>query len=172
MTGIRGPAGDARGPATASGERDAAALLRGAEEVSGLAPDLGWSEASGLTEGLLDALAHLLADIASGRSAPRPQPVVVGAIGGADRAPDHAGCRAAAARLRAHAPVVSRRAHPCAAGAAAVMTDLADLLDQVADRSRRGALGGSDKGVVLRRLHRLHARVRDTLTGAGDQAVR
>ncbi|ANS78398.1 hypothetical protein SGUI_1002 [Serinicoccus hydrothermalis] len=147
------------------------ALLRAAEEISGLAPDLGWAEASGMAEGLLDSVSHLLADAASGRDAPRPQPLVVGAIGGADRTPDHAGCRAAAARLRAHAPTLADHPRPWVATAAGVLDDLADLLDQVADRTRRGALGRSDKGVVLRRLHRSQQRLRDTLPPEDPQAV-
>ena len=163
MSVPRWPSDPADVTAPAPVDADPGRLLRAAEEISGLAPDLGWAEASGLTEGVLDAVSHLLADAASGRDTPRPQPLVVGAIGATDRLPDHAGCRAAAARLRAHTPALGD--HPVAwvATAAGVLDEVAALLDQVADRTRRGVLGPGDKGVVLRRLHRCQRRLRAAL---------
>lgn len=144
--------------------RSAGALLRAADELTALAPDLGWAEATGLTDALVDALAHRCVDLAADREEPSPLPVVVGAIGGADSPVDHASCRAAAARLRAVAPVVqagSAAGGPAwAVGTVTVLTDLADLLDHVAGRSRRRPLTLVDKGVVLRRLHGMHRQLR------------
>ena len=139
----------------------AAAALLAADELTALAPDLGWAEASGLADGLIDALAHRCVDVAAGRLEPTPLPLVVGAIGGPDGPVDHASCRAAAARLRAAARVPALASHlPWAAGAAQGMTELAELLDHVADRSRSRPLTLADKGVVLRRLHALHRQLR------------
>lgn len=145
-----------------SSTRSAGAVLRAADDLTALAPDLGWAEATGLADALVDALAHRCVDLAAGRGQPGPLPLVVGAIGGTDAAVDHASCRASAARLRALAPVVaaSPDAPSWAGVTASVMTDLADLLDQVADRSRRGRLTLVDKGVTLRRLHGLHRQLR------------
>lgn len=145
-----------------SSTRSAGAVLRAADDLTSLAPDLGWAEATGLADALVDALAHRCVDLAAGREQPGPLPLVVGAIGGADAAVDHASCRAAAARLRTLAPVVTAVADapPWAGATASVMTDLADLLDRVADRSRRGRLTLVDKGVTLRRLHDLHRQLR------------
>ena len=176
MTGTDRPPGPAA-PGMRATDRPAApapppTLLRAADEVAGLAPDLGWSEASGLVEGLLDGLAHVLADAATDRDQPRPQPLVVGAIGGTDRTPDHASCRATAGRLRVLAVELARHPAPWAGEASGVMTDLGDLLDQVADRTRRGALTRADKGVVLRRLHGLHRRLREVLPTHPGQDVR
>lgn len=143
-------------PATTSG----AALLHAVDELAGLAPDLGWSEASGVTEALLDGLAHRLADAATDREEPRPLPLVVGAIGEPDRPPDHASCRAASARLRALSPLLTADPRPWASEGGTIMVELGDLLDHLAERTRRAALTGSDKGVVLRRLHALQRRLR------------
>lgn len=172
MTGSIRPSGPTEAGPRAGDETGAATLLSAAQEVGGLAPDLGWSEASGLTEALLDGIAHVLADAADGRAEPRPQPLVVGAIGAADRLPDHAGCRAAAGRLRALARPLD--AHPTgwASDTASVMTELGDLLDRVADRTRRGALSRADKSVVLRRLHSLQRRLREALPAHTGQDVR
>lgn len=136
------------------------ALLRAVEEVSSLAPDLGWSEASGVAEAVLDGVAHRLADAATAREEPTPLPLVVGAIGGPDRLPDHASCRAAAARLRTLAPLLEQRHTSWERRAGSVMADLGDLLDRIADRTRSGSLTFSDKGVALRRLHALQRSLR------------
>lgn len=139
----------------------AALALRAADDLTALAPDLGWAEATGLVDALIDTLAHRCVDVAAGRSSPTVLPVVAGAVGGTDGPPDHASCRAAAARLRALAPVVGQHTQLAwAVGTAAVMSDLADLLDQVADRSRRRPTTPTDKGVVLRRLHGMHRQLR------------
>lgn len=135
------------------------ALLRAVEDLQGAAADLGWPEATGLADGLVDALAHLLADLAGGAGTPSQQPAVVGAIGGGDRPPDHASCRAAAAALRRVAPVLLGGGPGWAEGGGEVALDLADLLDQVADRGRAGRLAPAHKGVVLRRLHHLQRRL-------------
>ncbi|WP_298747802.1 hypothetical protein [uncultured Serinicoccus sp.] len=172
MTGIDRPPGPTAARQRSGAGPAPATLLRAAEEVSALAPDLGWSEASGLVEALLDGVAHVLADAATDRDRPRPQPLVVGAIGGTDRLPDHAGCRAAAGRLRALSGELLPHPAPWVAEAATVMTELGDLLDRVADRTRSGALTRADKGVVLRRLHGLHRRWRAALPEPGAQDVR
>ncbi|WP_134772698.1 hypothetical protein [Ornithinimicrobium flavum] len=139
----------------------AAAALHAADDLTALAPELGWAEATGLADALIDTLAHRLVDLAAGRHEPTTLPAVVGAIGGTDGEPDHASCRAAAARLRALAPLVRQQdGLGWAAPTADVMTSLADLLDQVAERSRRRPLTLTDKGVVLRRLHGLHRQLR------------
>jgi hypothetical protein len=129
------------------------------EELQPVAPDLGWTEATALVDALVEALAHRLVDLGAGRAEPSPLPVVTGAVGGADAEPDHASCRAAAARLRRVAPVLLDGGPGYAGDAGAVMTDLADLLDRLADRTRRGRLQRSDKAVVLRRLHALRRRL-------------
>lgn len=131
------------------------AAWRAAKELETLAPDLGWAEATGLADGLVDGLAHRCANLAAGRQEPTPLPLVAGAVGGPDRPADHASCRAAAARLRA-ASATLQEGHGdrgWALDAAQVARDLAELLDQVADRTRAGSLRVADKGVVLRRLH-------------------
>lgn len=139
----------------------AAASLRAAEELTALAPGLGWAEATGLADALVDALAHRLVDLAAGRAEPTPLPLVVGAIGGPDDPVDHASCRAAAARLRAGARLPAAHGEVAwAPEVAEVMTELAELLDHLADLSRRRTPTRADKGVVLRRLHRLHGRLR------------
>lgn len=147
-----------------SSTRSAGAVLRAADDLTSLAPDLGWTEATGLTDALVDALAHRCVDLAADREEPTTLPLVVGAIGGADGPVDHASCRAAAARLRALVPVVEARVASdgpaWGAGTAAVMADLADLLDQVAGRSRQRTLTRVDKGVTLRRLHGMHRQLR------------
>jgi hypothetical protein len=139
----------------------AAAALQAADDLTALAPELGWAEATGLTDALIDTLAHRCVDLAAGRPEPTTLPAVLGAIGGADAAPDHASCRAAAARLRALAPAVGQHdGLAWTAPTADVMLGLADLLDHVAERSRRRPLTLTDKGVVLRRLHALHRQLR------------
>lgn len=134
-----------------------------AEDLQGLAPDLGWAEATALADALVDALAHRCVDVASGRDEPSTLPLVVGALGGHDAPVDHASCRAAAARLRAATRLLGQGghgAHGWAGTAAEVAGDLADLLDQLADRARAGRIRLTDKGVVLRRLHALQRRLR------------
>lgn len=145
-----------------SSTRSAGAVLRVADDLTALAPDLGWTEATALTDALVDALAHRCVDLATDREQPTTLPLVVGAIGGVDGTVDHASCRAAAARLRALAPVVAARSDgpAWASGTASVMTDLADLLDHVAGRARQRPLTLVDKGVTLKRLHGLHRQLR------------
>lgn len=134
------------------------AAWRAARELETLAPDVGWAEATGLVDGLVDALAHRCVDLAAGRGEPTPLPLVAGAIGGTDRPADHASCRAAAARLRAAAATLRQDGgeHGWALDAARAAGDLAELLDHVADRTRARSLRASDKSVVLRRLHAAH----------------
>lgn len=131
------------------------AAWRAARELETLAPDLGWAEATGLMDGLVDVLTHRLVDLAAGRSESTPLPLVAGAIGGPDHPADHASCRAAAARLRAAADTLRQDGgdRGWALDAARTAADLAELLDHVADRTRTGSLRASDKSVVLRRLH-------------------
>lgn len=131
------------------------ALWRAAQELEALAPDLGWPEATGLVDGLVDGLAHRCTDLASGRTEPTALPLVVGAIGGPERPTDHASCRAAAARLRVVAATLRGSAGDLGWGvrAADAAAELAELLDHVADRARTTGLRTGDKGVVLRRLH-------------------
>lgn len=154
------PIGPFRTAGTTAPPTPPEALLRGVEELVELAPDLGWSEASGVAEALLDGLAHRMADASTDRQEPRELPLVVGAIGGPDRVPDHAACRATSARLRALAPLLSDDPRPWVRQGATVMVELGDLLDQLAERTRREALTVPDKGVVLRRLHALQRRLR------------
>lgn len=137
-------------------------VLRAVEELHALAPDLGWAEASGLADALVDGLAQRCVDVAAGRAEPSTLPHVVGAIGGPDRPLDHASCRAAAARLRALAPALSEGPDPTAwaVETGAVMVDLADLLERLAHLARTRSLGAADKGVTLRRLHALQRRLR------------
>lgn len=139
----------------------AAASLRAAEELTSLTPTLGWSEATGMADALVDALAQRLVDLAAGQEEPTPLALVAGAIGGPDTAVDHASCRAAAAGLRVGARLPAAHPElPWATGVAEVMTELADLLDHLADLARRRTPTRADKGVVLRRLHALHGRLR------------
>lgn len=135
------------------------AVLLAVEDLQDATADLGWPEATGLCDGLVDALAHLLVDLADGSELPSPRPTVVGAIGGPTRPLDHASCRAAAAALRRVAPTFGAAGPPWAEGAGQVCTDLADLVDRVADLGRSGRLTPSSKGVVLRRLHALQRRL-------------
>lgn len=139
--------------------RDAA--LAAVEDLQRVAPDLGWGEATGLADGVVDALSHLLVDLADGATTPTARPLVVGAIAGPAAAPDHASCRSAAATLRRVAPVLRRGAAELAwaAEAGEVALDLAELLDQVADQARSGRLALAHKGVVVRRLHVLQRRL-------------
>lgn len=136
--------------------------LRAADELAALTPDLGWGEATGLVDALVDALAHRCVDLAGGREEPTQLPAVLGAIGGVEGPVDHASCRAAAARLRALSPVLSGAGpeQGWADTAGQVMVDLAELLDRIADLARTRTLTGADKGVVLRRLHGLHRQLR------------
>lgn len=150
------------GPGTRAAARPAPSrgdVLRAVDDLQGAAADLGWPEATGLADALVDALSHLLVDLADGTSSPSPQPLVVGAIGGPDRTVDHASCRAAAATLRRVAPVLAGGGPAWAATAAVVAGELAELFDQVADRGRTGRVPPSHKGVVLRRLHELQRRL-------------
>ena len=151
----------APGPGTRSPARPApprGEVLRAVDDLQGAAADLGWDEATGLADALVDALSHLLVDLADGSAAPTPQPLVVGAIGGAARAVDHASCRAAAATLRRVAPVLGD-GPPWAAEAAGVALELAELFDKVAEDGRSGRVPPGHKGVVLRRLHALQRRL-------------
>lgn len=157
-----GPGADQPGPALLSptGAGAGARALLAADELSSLAPDLGWSEVSSLAQGVLDLLAHRLVDLADDRSEPTAVPPVVGAVGGPDRSLDHASCRAVAARLRGHAPLLLGSDHGWARESGAAMLDLADLLDGAADRFRARALTRADKSVVVRRLHAVQRRLR------------
>ena len=150
------------GPGTRSQARPSlsrAEVLGAVDDLQGAGPDLGWPEATGLTDGLVDALSHLLVDLADGAPVPGPRPLVVGAIGGPGRPVDHASCRAAAATLRRVAPVLLGGGHAWSVSAGEVALDLGELLDQVADSGRTGRLAPSSKGVVLRRLHALQRRL-------------
>ncbi|MGC5583315.1 hypothetical protein ACQE98_04085 [Ornithinimicrobium sp. W1679] len=135
------------------------AVLLAVDDLQTATADLGWPEATGLCDGLVDALAHLLVDLADGAAHPSPRPTVVGAIGGSPRPVDHAACRAAAASLRRVAPTFEGSPAPWAGGAGSVCTELAELVDQVADLDRTGRLTLAHKGVVLRRLHALQRRL-------------
>ncbi|HSP59551.1 MAG TPA: hypothetical protein VLO09_00680 [Ornithinimicrobium sp.] len=135
------------------------AVLLAVEDLQTATADLGWPEATGLADGLVDALAHLLVDVADGAEQPSPRPTVVGAIGGPPRPVDHASCRAAAATLRRVAPAFAGAPPSWAAAAGGVCTELADLLDHAADLGRSGRLTLSHKGVVLRRMHALQRRL-------------
>ncbi|GGK67316.1 hypothetical protein [Ornithinimicrobium pekingense] len=150
------PGPGARSPARPAPPRGE--VLRAVDDLQGAAADLGWAEATGLADGLVDALSHLLVDLADGSSSPTPQPLVVGAIGGPARPVDHASCRAAAAALRRVAPVLDA-GPPWGAEAARVALELADLFDRVADDGRSGRVPPGHKGVVLRRLHGLQRRL-------------
>lgn len=136
------------------------AAVRAVEDLQGAAPDLGWPEATGLADGLVDALSHLLVDLADGAPRPSPQPLVVGAIGGAPHPVDHASCRAAAAALRRATAVLDAGAPTWGPQAGQIATALADLLEHAADRERAGRTQPGDKSVLLRRLHELHRRLR------------
>ncbi len=136
-----------------------AQVLRSVDDLQGAAPDLGWPEATGLVDGLVDALAHLLVDVADGAARPGRQPLVVGAIGGPERPLDHASCRAAAATLRRVAPVLLDGGPSWAAAGADVALELADLLDRTADHARAARVPPGAKSVLLRRLHALQRRL-------------
>lgn len=140
-------------------ERGRTAVLLAVEDLQTATADLGWPEATGLCDGLVDSLAHLLVDVADGAGQPSARPTVVGAIGGRARPVDHASCRAAAATLRRVAPTFADDAPSWAPAAGGVATDLAELLDQVADLGRTGRLTPTSKGVVLRRMHALQRRL-------------
>ncbi|WP_161600196.1 hypothetical protein [Serinicoccus marinus] len=163
MSVPRWPSDPADVTAPAPVDADPGRLLRAAEEISGLAPDLGWAEASGLTEGVLDAVSHLLADAASGRDTPRPS-----RSSSAPSVPPTASRTTPAAGLPRHGseptpPPWATTRSPGSPPRAGVLDEVAALLDQVADRTRRGVLGPGDKGVVLRRLHRCQRRLRAAL---------
>jgi hypothetical protein len=151
------PGAGLRSPAPTAASRGD--LLRAVEDLQGAAADLGWPEATGLADGLVDALSHLLVDLADGAPSPSPQPAVVGAIGGPPRPVDHASCRAAAATLRRAALVLLGSGHRWAAEGGEVALALAGLLDQVAEHGRTGRVSPAHKGVVLRRLHHLQRRL-------------
>ncbi|MFK5633014.1 hypothetical protein [Ornithinimicrobium sp. LYQ103] len=149
------------GPPSPTRPTDAplAAPLLAVEDLQGSAADLGWPEVTGLADALVDALSHLLVDLAEGAKLPTPRPHVVGAIGGPARPVDHASCRAAAASLRRVAPLLLDGDPAWAPPAGAVAVDLADLVDHTADLARSGRLATAHKGVVLRRLHALQRRL-------------
>lgn len=168
--GHPGPRGTTtRAPLTAdvvdgAGPVGPAVVAAAVEDLQGQAPDLGWPEASSLTDALVDALAHLLVDLGAGAATPTPRPAVIGALGGSPGPVDAASCRATAASLRRSGSLLRRSATaqvgwPGPAGDVAL--DLADLLEQVADQSRTGRLGLAHKGPVVRRLHRLHRTLGD-----------
>lgn len=138
-----------------------AAALAAVEDLQGESADLGWPEASSLGDALVDALAHLLVDLASGAVSPSAQPTVVGAIGGMPRSLDHASCRACAGSLRRAASVFTQASAAWAPPAGEVALDLADLLDHAADLERGGRLTLGHKGVVLRKLQSLGRRLRE-----------
>lgn len=148
------------GARAAVGPSRARAALSALDDLQGAAADLGWDEATGLVDSVVDDLAHLLVDLADGATAPTARPVVVGAIGGPARPVDHASCRSAAASLRRVSTVLRDGGTPWAPEAGAVALDLSELLDQLADRHRSGRLAPSHKSVVLRRIHALQRRLR------------
>lgn len=139
------------------------------EELTTLAPELGWPEATELADAVVEALAHRVLDLDVEPEAIHVVPVLdaAGRRGGSGDAPvgtEHASCRAAAARLRELAPRLDRAVErytvpgPGRAWAPALGTtarELADLLDRAAERARTGQVGSSAKAVVLRRLHGL-----------------
>lgn len=138
------------------------AAWRAVKDLETLAPDLGWPEATALVDAVIEGLAHRLVDVAAGRAKPSTLPLPAPSDGGQDGPADHASCRGAAARLRAARPALLEDAEhrPWAATAAGVAGDLAELLDQVADRSRAGRRRPTDKSVALRRLHGLRRQLR------------
>lgn len=148
-----------RPPATRPGS---VAAWRAVKDLEMLAPDLGWPEATALVDAVIEGLTHRLVDVAAGRAEPSTLPLTAPPVGGHEGPADHASCRAAAARLRAARPVLLEDAEhrPWATAAAGVAEDLAELLDQVADRSRAGLHRPTDKSVALRRLHGLARQLR------------
>lgn len=146
-------------PSTRAPDAPLTAALLAVEDLQGSAADLGWPEVTGLADALVDALSHLLVDLAGGASRPTPRPLVVGAIGGPPRPVDHASCRAAAASLRRVAPLLLDGSPAWAPEAGTVAVELADLVDHAADLARSGRLTPAHKGVVLRRLHALQRRL-------------
>lgn len=170
----------------------AGAVARAVEDVQGACPDLGWDEATSLVHLLVDGLAHRLVQLVDagvdGYAATPPAGSAATSPGGyaaapaanahepaasagssvrrsaaADHQADHASCRAAAATLRRTAPTFTDAlGQPGDQEAADVATELADLLDRVADLTRTRRLTPSDKGVVLRRLHTLQRRFHDS----------
>ncbi len=147
-------------PTSADADVSRTAALAALDDLHDAAADLGWDEATGLVDALVDHLAHLLVDLADGATTPTRRPVVVGAIGGPARPVDHASCRTAAAALRRVERVLRAGAPGWAPAAGDVALDLSELLDQVADRHRTGRLTPSDKSVVLRRVNVLARRLR------------
>lgn len=143
------PAPRAAAPRTASRAEVLAAL----DDLQDAAADLGWDEATGLVDGLVDDLGHLLVDLAEGAAAPTHRPRVIGAIGGPTRPVDHASCRVAAAALGRVSTVFATGGTSWAPGAAKVADELAGLLLTVADTPRGGHLPPSARGVVVRRVN-------------------
>lgn len=138
----------------------AAALV---DDLQSTAADLGWSQANGLVDALIDNLAHLLVDAAAQRPQPAPHPQVVGAIGGPDGALDHASCRTAVAALRRSGAALLAGPTCWAREAGGVALDLADLLEECVEQERRRVVRPGVKGVVVRRLRSLQRRL-DGLT--------
>lgn len=146
-----------RGPGTA--RLSPSTALAAVDDLQGEGADLGWPEATGLADSLVDALSHLLVDLGAGHSSPTPRPAVVGAIGGPAGPLDHASCRTAAAALRRAGGLLVEGGQPWTQEAAAVAMELADLLDRCAELARSGRLPERSKGVVLRRLRGLQRRL-------------
>lgn len=139
--------------------RTAAVALAQVEDLQAAAADLGWPEATGLADALVDALSHLLVDLGEGRGAPTPRPVVVGAIGGPSRPIDHASCRVATAALRRAGSTLLDGDPAWSREAGEVALDLADLLEQCAEAARAERVVSADKGALLRRLGGLRRRL-------------
>ncbi|GAA5161100.1 hypothetical protein [Ornithinimicrobium tianjinense] len=137
-----------------------AAVAALVDDLQGTAADLGWSQANGLVDALIDSLAHLLVDAAAQRPQPGPHPQVVGAIGGPDGPLDHASCRTASSALRRTGAALLRGSTSWAPGAGEVALDLADLLEECVEQERLRRLRPGAKSVVVRRLlsfqRRLH----------------
>lgn len=137
-----------------------AEALAALDDLQEAAADLGWDEATGLVDALVDELGHLLVDLAEGAPTPTPRPDVVGAIGGPTRAVDHASCRVAAAALRRVSAVFATGGTPWAPAAGVIADELAGLLLKVADQPRGGHLPPSARGVVVRRVSAWRRRLR------------
>lgn len=137
-----------------------AQALAALDDLQDAAADLGWDEATGLVDALVDDLGHLLVDLAEGAPSPTPRPTVVGAIGGPVRAVDHASCRVAAAALRRVSLVFAAGGTSWAPVAGTVAEELAGLLLQVAETRRGGQLPPSARGVVVGRVSAWSRRLR------------
>jgi hypothetical protein len=156
-----------QGPGTAGPSDDhdrrvgLAVCLALVEDLQGTGADLGWPEATGLVDAIVDALCHLLVDLGQGQPSPTPRPAVVGAIGGVPRPLDHASCRAASASLRrAGSALLGSDGPGWARDAGEVALDLAALLERCVERDRAGRLRPLSKSVVQRELHGLQRRLR------------